>query len=98
MNWWWWYFSKFAQTINLVILLSNVGQTAHLYEDGKEEKESLVHGGEVDPGVEGDEEDQLHQEGGVDEDVGQTGPHPDCHAGCVTSLKGIGEPKGGPKE
>ena len=30
-----------------------------LDEDGKEEEEGLVHGGEVDPGVEGDEEDQL---------------------------------------
>ena len=40
-----------------------------LDEDGEEEEEGLVHGGEVDPGVEGDEEDQLDQERGVDEDV-----------------------------
>ena len=72
-----------------MILLSNVGQTAHLYEDGKEEKESLVHSGEVDPGVEGDEEDQLHQEGGVDEDIGQTQTQSDQDTAGWTFLCGV---------
>ena len=72
--------------------------TAHLYEDGKEEKEGLVHGGQVDPGVEGDEEDQLHQEGGGDEDVGEAGADPHGHAGGLTSLQSIGEPQGGTKQ
>ena len=40
-----------------------------LHQDAEEEEERLVHGREVDPGVEGDEEDQLDQERGVDEDV-----------------------------
>ena len=62
-----------------------------LHQDTEEEEEGLVHGGEVDPGVEGDEEDQLHQEGGVDEDVGEAGAHPDGHAGGVTSLQSVRE-------
>ena len=63
--------------------------TAHLYEDGKEEKEGLVHGGQVDPGVEGDKEDQLHQEGGVDEDVGEAKAQSDQDTGGGTFLRGV---------
>ena len=44
----------------------------------------MVHGGQVDPGVEGDQEDQLHQEGGVDEDVGETQTQSDQHTGGRT--------------
>ena len=73
-------------------------QPTYLNEDGKEQEEGLVHGGQVDPRVERDQEDELHQEGGVDEDVGEAGAHPDSHTGGVTSLQGIGEPQGGPKE
>ena len=53
--------------------------------DSEEEKEGLVHGGEVDAGVEGDEEHQLDEEAGVDEDVGEAGaePHEDAGRGGV---------------
>ena len=40
-----------------------------LDQDGEAEEEGLVGGGEVDPAVEGDEEDQLDQESGVDEGI-----------------------------
>ena len=53
--------------------------------DSEEEKEGLVHGGEVDAGVERDEEHQLDEEAGVDEDVGVAGaePHEDAGRGGV---------------
>ena len=76
------YFSQFV-----VIWLSEMcaaHQPTYLYEDGKEEKESLVHGGQVDPGVERDQEDELHQEGGVDEDVGEAEAQSDQHTGGRT--------------
>ena len=43
-----------------------------LDEDGEEEEDGLVGGGEVDPTVEADQEDQLDQQGGVDNGVGET--------------------------
>ena len=46
----------------------------------------MIHGGKVDPGVEGDEEDQLHQEGGVDEDVGEAEAQSDQDTGGGTFL------------
>ena len=42
-----------------------------LYEDGKEEEDGLVDCSEVDPAVEADQEDQLDQQGGVDDGVGE---------------------------
>ena len=48
-----------------------------LDEDAEEEEERLVHGGEVDPDVEGEEEHELHEEAGVDQDVGHAGADPD---------------------
>ena len=45
----------------------------NLDEDGEEEQESLIHGGEIHTSVETDEEHQLDQETGVDEDVGDPG-------------------------
>ena len=66
-----------------------------LDQDGEEEEERLVHGGEVDPGVEGDEEDQLDQERGVDEDVREAGADPDSYTGGVSPLESVGEAKGG---
>ena len=59
-------------------------QPTYLDEDGKEEEEGLVHGGEVDPGVERDQEDELHQEGGVYQDVGQAETEPDQDTGGRT--------------
>ena len=57
------------------------GGTSYLDKDSEEEKEGLVHGGEVDTGVEGDEEHQLDEEAGVDEDVGEAGAESDEDAG-----------------
>lgn len=57
--------------------------------DSEEEKEGLVHGGEVDPGVEGDEEHQLDEEAGVDEDVGEAGAESDEDAGGGGVLGGV---------
>ena len=48
-----------------------------LDEDTEEEEESLVHGGQIDTGVEGDEEHELDQEAGVDEDIGDAGAESD---------------------
>ena len=48
-----------------------------MYEDGKEEEDGLVDGGEVDPAVEADQEDQLDQQGGVDNGVGKTRAKPE---------------------
>ena len=59
-------------------------QPTYLDEDGKEEEEGLVHSGEVDPGVERDQEDELHQEGGVYQDVGQAETEPDQDTGGRT--------------
>ena len=75
-----------------------LGEDDGLHEDAEEEEERLVHGGQVDPGVERDQEDELHQQGGVDEDVGEAGAHPDGHAGGVTSLQSVGEAQGRPQE
>lgn len=61
--------------------------------DSEEEKEGLVHGGEVDPGVEGDEEHQLDEEAGVDEDVGEAGADPNGNAGGGAAVQGEGEPE-----
>ena len=66
-----------------------LSQYEGLHQDTEEEEEGLVHGGEVDPGVEGDEEDQLHQEGGVDEDVGQTQTQSDQDTAGWTFLCGV---------
>ena len=52
-----------------------------LDEDAEEEEERLVHGGEVDPDVEGEEEHELDEEAGVDEDVGDARADPDGHTG-----------------
>ena len=41
----------------------------NLDQDTKEKEEKLVHGGEVDTGVERDEEHLLDQDGGVNEDI-----------------------------
>ena len=48
-----------------------------MYEDGKEEEDGLVDGGEVDPAVEADQEDQLDQQGGVDDGVGEARTKPE---------------------
>ena len=48
-----------------------------LDEDGEEEEDGLVGGGEVDPTVEADQEDQLDQQGGVDNGVGETRAKPE---------------------
>ena len=69
-----------------------------LDEDTEEEEEGLVHGGQVDPGVEGDEEDLLDQEGGVDEDIGEARAEPDGHTGGDGLVQGVDEAKGGAKE
>ena len=39
-------------------------------EDTEEEEERLVHGGQVHASVQRNEEHELHEEAGVDEDVG----------------------------
>ena len=44
-----------------------------LDQDGEAEEERLVGGGQVDAAVEGDQEDELDEEGGVDEAVGEAG-------------------------
>ena len=62
-------------------------------EDTEEEEESLVHGGQVDTGVEGDEEHELDQEAGVDEDIGDAGAHSYGHTGRRSPLQSIGEPE-----
>ena len=46
-------------------------------EDCKEEKERLVHGGQVHASVQRNEEHELHEEAGVDEDVGDARAEPD---------------------
>ena len=48
-----------------------------MYEDGKEEEDGLVDCSEVDPAVEADEEDQLDQQGGVDDGVGEARTKPE---------------------
>ena len=58
--------------IQVSILMVNNNVT-NLDEDGEEEQESLIHGGEIHTSVETDEEHQLDQEAGVDEDVGDPG-------------------------
>ena len=62
--------------------LENVplSQNDCLHQDTEEEEERLVHGGEVDPDVEGEEEHELHEEAGVDQDVGHAGADPDGSA------------------
>ena len=57
-----------------------LGGDDSLDEDAEEEEERLVHGGEVDPDVEGKEEHELHEEAGVDQDVGHAGADPDGSA------------------
>ena len=79
--------------LSLEFIFNLILTNGQLDKDGEEEEEGLVHSGEVDPGVERDQEDELHQEGGVYQDVGQAGAHPDSHTGGVTSLQGIGEPQ-----
>ena len=95
-----WNKNQIGYSLFLSYFLKDVplGQYDGLHQDAEEEEESLVHGRQVDPGVEGDQEDELHQQGGVDEDVGQACAHPDCHAGGVTSLQSIGEPQWGTKQ
>ena len=41
----------------------------NLDQDTKEKEEKLVHGGEVDTGVERNEEHLLDQDGGINEDI-----------------------------
>ena len=76
-----------------------------LDKDGEEEEDGLVGGGEVDPTVEADQEDQLDQQGGVDNGVGETRAKPeeegeqtiemlqhhDHSARDVTGMKGVEE-------
>ena len=66
-----------------------------LDEDTEAKEEGLVHGWQVHPGVEGDEEDLLDKEGGVDEDVGEASAKPDGHAGGGSLLQGVDEAQGG---
>ena len=47
-----------------------------LDEDGEAKEQGLVGGGQVDPGVEGHQEDELHEQGRVDHGVGQAGTQP----------------------
>ena len=64
-----------------------------LDEDAEKEEEGLVHGGEVHPDVEGEEEHQLDEEAGVDEDVGEAGADPDGNTGGGAPVQGEGEPE-----
>ena len=48
-----------------------------LDKDGEEEEDGLVGGGQVDPAVQADQEDQLHQQGGVHDGVGEARTKPD---------------------
>ena len=48
-----------------------------LDKDGEEEEDGLVGGGQVDTAVQADQEDQLHQQGGVHDGVGEAGTKPD---------------------
>ena len=69
-----------------------------LDKDAEAKEEGLVHGWQVDPCVEGDEEDLLDKEGGVDEDVGEASAEPDGHTGGDGLVQGVDEAKGGTKE
>ena len=62
-----------------------------LDEDTEEEEERLVHGGQVHTNVKGEQEHELHEEAGVDEDVGDAGADPDGNAGGVSSCQSVGE-------
>ena len=64
-----------------------------LDEDAEEEKEGLVHGGQVHADVEGEEEHELDEEAGVDEDVGDAGADPDGHTGGGAPVQGKREPE-----
>ena len=53
----------------------------------------MVHGGEVHADVETEEEHELDQEAGVDQDVGDARPHPDCDTGGWCPIQSIGKAK-----
>ena len=74
--------------IQVSILMVNNNVT-NLDEDGEEEQESLIHGGEIHTSVETDEEHQLDQEAGVDEDVGDPGAEPDHDTGAGRFFSGV---------
>ena len=69
-----------------------------LDEDAEEEEEGLIHGGEVDADVEGQEEHELDEEAGVDEDVGDARADPHGDTGGGAAVQGVGEPKRGAKQ
>ena len=67
-------------------------ETDHkLDQDTEEEEENLVQGGEVNTGVERDEEHLLDQDGGVNKDIGDTCAKPNSNASDITILDSIGK-------
>ena len=52
-----------------------------LHQDAEEEEEGLICGRQVDARVEWDQEDELHEQRGVDEGVGEAGAEPDYGTG-----------------
>ena len=60
-----------------------------LDEDTEEEEERLVHGGQVHTNVKGEQEHKLHEEAGVDEDVGDARAEPDQDTRGGRLLSGV---------
>ena len=69
-----------------------------LDEDTEEEEERLVHGGQVHTDVKGEQEHELHEEAGVDEDVGDACADPDGDTGGGAAVQGVGEPEWGAEQ
>ena len=63
--------------LSLEFIFNLILTNGQLDKDGEEEEDGLVGGGQVDPAVQADQEDQLHQQGGVHDGVGETGTKPD---------------------
>ena len=63
--------------LSLEFIFNLILTNGQLDKDGEEEEDGLVGGGQVDPAVQADQEDQLHQQGGVHDGVGEAGTKPD---------------------
>ena len=63
--------------LSLEFIFNLILTNGQLDKDGEEEEDGLVGGGQVDPAVQADQEDQLHQQGGVHDGVGEARTKPD---------------------